>query len=76
VVGWCPRSFDDLFLGGTAASHSSVWGEISFLILVVVRLYRVSETEEHLMTTLDVLFRKQVVNANQSTFCALAPFNS
>ena len=50
-----------------------VGGASHCLILVVFRLCRVSDTEEHLMPTLHVLFRNQVVEANQFTFCALVP---
>jgi hypothetical protein len=43
---------------------------------VAFGLRRVGDTEERLLPTFDVLFRNQVVEANQFTFCALVPFTS
>jgi hypothetical protein len=44
------------------------------LFLVSCFLCRVGGTEEHLIPAFNVLFWNQVVEANQFTFCALAPF--
>jgi hypothetical protein len=61
--------------GNSRLSHrSGVGGASHCLILVVFVCGHVSETEEHLMPTLHVLFRNQVVEANQFTFYTLVSF--
>jgi hypothetical protein len=47
---------------------------ILFIWGVVCGLFCVSDTEEHLLPALNVLFWNQVVEVNQFIFCALAPF--
>lgn len=51
-----------------------VGGASHCLILVVFVCGHVSETEEHLMPTLHVLFGNQIVEANQFTFYILVSF--
>ena len=45
-----------------------------YLFWIVFRFCCVSDTEEHLMPALNILFWNQVVEANQFISCALAPF--
>jgi hypothetical protein len=57
----------------------SFLGAILFFLAIYFGLFvvvLVSDTEEHLMPALNVLFWNQVVEANQFISCALAPLIS
>ena len=69
--------FEDCSGGNSRLSYLlGCGGRYFFSFWLVFGLRCVSGTEEHLMAALNVLFRNQVVEANQSISCALAPFIS